>query len=182
MAGLILPTRLNIAWTTIDGVRFLVDGDDGETTVGLVVIWIGVDIENMHSKLFSNEGDEDEAKKALKAEELMRAPDIRDHDNEPCLVIKNGNATGVTIDRTTETESPVSVEDTGKSSMDWTIYYYDSNFSAPGDSGSTDVEGFNGGTDKTQSSDVAYITPICWLWPGVKAEFLNANPYPYTVV
>ncbi|KZT19676.1 hypothetical protein NEOLEDRAFT_1232745, partial [Neolentinus lepideus HHB14362 ss-1] len=60
--------------------------------------------------------------------ELMRRPDMLDHDNEPCLiVIKNGNATGVIIGRATGLFSFVRDEDTGEESKEWAIYNYDKN-------------------------------------------------------
>lgn len=129
----------------------------------------------------------------LISEELMRAPDMLDHDNEACLlVIKNGNATGVTIGRATGIESFVRDEDTGEVSMEWAVYNYDSKsgvFSAPGDSGSMVADGLGrmggiltGGAGKTESSDVSYVTPMCWVWPRVKAEFPHAHLYPTTIV
>lgn len=125
-------------------------------------------------------------------EELMRAPDMLDHDNEACLlVIKNGNATGVTIGRATGIESFVRDEDTGEVSLEWAIYNYDRKsgvFSAPGDSGTMVADGLgrmggvlNGGAGKTESSDVTYITPMWWVWSRVKAEFPHANLYLTTV-
>jgi hypothetical protein len=116
----------------------------------------------------------------------MRDPDMLDHNNEPCLlVIKDGNATGVRIGRATGVFSFVRNEDTDEESMEWAIYNYDSNsgvFSAPGDSGSIVVTGLgdiggmiNGGTGKTETSDVTYATPMFWLWPRVKTHFPHAN-------
>jgi hypothetical protein len=126
------------------------------------------------------------------SEERMRDPDMLDHNNEPCLlVIKDGNATGVRIGRATGVFSFVRDEDTGEESMEWAIYNYDSNsgvFSAPGDSGSIVVTGLgdiggmiNGGTGKTETSDVTYATPMFWLWPRVKTHFPHANLYPTTI-
>ncbi|KAI0032653.1 hypothetical protein K488DRAFT_49424 [Vararia minispora EC-137] len=127
------------------------------------------------------------------SEELMRAPDMLDHDNEPCLiVIKSGNATGVTIGRATGIESFVRDLDTGETSMEWAVYNYDNKsgvFSAPGDSGSLVVDGLgrmggmlNGGSGKTESSDITYVTPMFQLWKWVKAEFPDAYLCPNTIV
>ncbi|KAG8993344.1 hypothetical protein FRB90_000723 [Tulasnella sp. 427] len=127
------------------------------------------------------------------SEELMRAPDMLDHDNEPCLiVIKSGNATGVTIGRATGIESFIRDPDTGETSMEWAIYNYDNKsgvFSAPGDSGSMVADGLgrmggmlNGGSGKTESSDVTYVTPMFQLWKWVKEEFPNAYLCPETIV
>jgi hypothetical protein len=126
------------------------------------------------------------------AEDHMRNPDTLDHDNEPCLfVIKNGNATGVTIGRATGIFSFVRADLTGQGSKEWAIYNYDNKsgvFSAPGDSGSTIVDGLGrigglltGGAGKTETSDVTYSTPMFWLWPRIKQHFPNAHLYPTTM-
>lgn len=125
-------------------------------------------------------------------EELMREPDMLDHDNEACLlVIKNGNATDVTIGRATGIFSFVRDDETGQESMEWAIYNYNNKsgvFSAPGDSGSIIVDGLGrigglltGGTGKTETSDVTYATPMWWLWPRIKQHFPNAHLYPTTM-
>ncbi|GBE77290.1 hypothetical protein SCP_0101630 [Sparassis crispa] len=119
-------------------------------------------------------------------EERMREPDMLDHDNEACLfVIKNGNATDITIGRATGIFSFVRDDDTAQESMEWAIYNYDNKsdvFSAPGDSGSIIVDGLGrigglltGGTGKTETSDVTYATPMWWLWPRIKQHFPNAH-------
>ncbi|KAF8162649.1 hypothetical protein B0H34DRAFT_794449 [Crassisporium funariophilum] len=120
------------------------------------------------------------------SQELMRRPDMLDHDNEPCLiVIKSGSATGVTIGRATGLFSLVRDDDTGEESREWAIYNYDKNsgvFSARGDSGSIVVDGRGrigglptGGAGKTETSDVTYVTPMFWLWPRIKEHFPNAH-------
>ncbi|KDQ53459.1 hypothetical protein JAAARDRAFT_424691 [Jaapia argillacea MUCL 33604] len=107
-------------------------------------------------------------------EERMREPDMLDHDNEACLlVIKNGNATDVTIGRATGIFSFVRDDQTGQESMEWAIYNYDNKsgaFSARADSGSIIVDGLGrigglltGSTGKTETSDVTYATPMWWL-------------------
>lgn len=102
-------------------------------------------------------------------EELMREPDMLDHDNEACLlVIKDGNAADVTIGRATGIFSFVC--DNDKLRSPWSaIYNYDNKsgvFSAPGDSGSIIVDGLGcigglltDGTGKTETSDATYATP-----------------------
>ncbi|KAH8108684.1 hypothetical protein DFH11DRAFT_1862160 [Phellopilus nigrolimitatus] len=125
-------------------------------------------------------------------EERMRDPDMLDHNNEACLlVIKNGNATDVTIGRATGIFSFVRDDETGQESMEWAIYNYDNKsgvFSAPGDCGSIIVDGLGrigglltGGTGKTETSDVTYATPMWWLWPRIKQHFPNAHLYPTTM-
>lgn len=127
------------------------------------------------------------------SQELMRHPDMLDHDNEACLiVIKSGNATGVTIGRATGIFSFVRDDDTGMVSKEWAVYKYDKNsgvFSAPGDSGSIVVDGrgrigglLTGGAGKTETSDVTYVTPMFWLWPRIKAHFPNAHLNPTITV
>jgi len=84
----------------------------------------------------------------LISEDFMRKPDMLDHDGESCLlVIKNGNATGVTIGRATGIFSYVrkySSNNTHQTSTEWAILPYDNKsgaFSARGDSGSIkDIE------------------------------------------
>ncbi len=73
---------------------------------------------------------------------------ILDHDGEPCLlVIKNGNATGVTIGRATGIFSFARKyfnNGTHQTSMEWAILPYDNKsgvFSVSGDSGSIIVDG-----------------------------------------
>lgn len=126
------------------------------------------------------------------SEQLMRAPDMLDHNNDACLlVIKNGNSTGVTIGRATGIFSLVRDDDSGEESMGWAIYNYDNKsgvFSAPGDSGSIVVDGLGrvggmltGGTGKTETSDVTYVTPMWWLWPRIKQQFPDANMFPTAI-
>ncbi|TFK49387.1 hypothetical protein OE88DRAFT_422270 [Heliocybe sulcata] len=126
------------------------------------------------------------------AEERMCNPDLRDHDNETCLfVIKNGNATGVTIGRATGIFSFVRADLSSQGSKAWAIYNYDNKsgaFSARGDSGSIIVDGLGrigglltGGAGKTETSDVTYRTPMFWLWPRIKQHFPHAHLYPTTM-
>ncbi|KAI0920100.1 hypothetical protein AcV7_006093 [Taiwanofungus camphoratus] len=129
----------------------------------------------------------------LISEELMRRPDMRDHNGHPCLfVIKSGNATGVTIGRATGIFSFVRDEGTGVESKEWAVYNYDKKsgvFSARGDSGSIVVDGrgrigglLTGRAGKTETSDVTYVTPMFWLWPRIKAHFPNAHLNPTITV
>ncbi|KAG8729944.1 hypothetical protein FRC10_003284 [Ceratobasidium sp. 414] len=125
-------------------------------------------------------------------EERMREPDMLDHNNEACLlVIKNGNATDVTIGRATGIFSFVRDDKTGHESQEWAIYNYNNKsgvFSARGDSGSIIVDGLGrigglltGGAGKTETSDVTYATPMWWLWPRIKQKFPNAHLCPTAV-
>jgi hypothetical protein len=112
-------------------------------------------------------------------DQLMRHPDMRDSDGEPCLlVVKNGNATGTTLGRANGVFSIVRDYFSGdmaihQTSMEWGIINYDSKsevFSEPGDSGSiiADIRGriggmLTGGAGKTKSSDMTYATPFWWI-------------------
>jgi hypothetical protein len=129
----------------------------------------------------------------LISEDSMRKPDMLDHDGESCLlVIKNGNATGVTIGRATGIFSYVRKyfsNNTHQTSMEWAILPYDNKsgaFSARGDSGSIIADGLGrvggiltGGAGKTASSDITYATPFFWLLPRIKQNgFPHAHLYP----
>jgi hypothetical protein len=107
------------------------------------------------------------------------------------FVIKNGNATGVTIGRATGIFSFVRSNLSSQGSKEWAIYNYDNKsgvFSARGDSGSIIVDRLGrigglltGGAGKTETSDVTYATPMFWLWPRIKQHFPNAHLYPTTM-
>jgi hypothetical protein len=130
------------------------------------------------------------------SEDLMRHPDMIDHDGEACLyVIKNGLTTRVTIGRATGIFSHVRQyfsNQTSQTSMEWSILPYDNDsgvFSTDGDSGSIIVDGrgrygglLTGGTGKTTSSDITYATPIWWLLAVIKANgFPDAHLNPTMV-
>jgi hypothetical protein len=131
--------------------------------------------------------------RGLISEDIMRNPDMFDHDGEPCLfVIKDGKTTGVTIGRATGIFSYIREyfgNNTHRTSMEWAILPYDNKsgvFSAPGDSGSmiADPVGricglLTGGAGKTESLDITYATPFFWLLPRIKANgFPHAHLYP----
>ena len=126
-------------------------------------------------------------------EDKLHNPDMLDCDGEPCLfVVKNGNATGVTIGRATGIFSYVREyfpNDTRQTSMEMAVLPYDHKsgaFSAPGDSGSIIADGcgricslLTGGAGKIDSSDITYSTPFFWLLPRIKANgFPNAHVHP----
>lgn len=122
----------------------------------------------------------------------MRAPDMRDRANDPCLlVVKNGNATATTLGRAngfyainrTYNVNNMVVEGTSK---EWVVFGYDNQsgaFSEPGDSGSivVDIRGriggiLTGGGGKTERSDMTYVTPWWWIFERVKKNgFPNAH-------
>ncbi|KAF9007706.1 hypothetical protein BDZ89DRAFT_997164 [Hymenopellis radicata] len=125
-------------------------------------------------------------------DDLMRDPDMWDSDGKPCLlVIKSGNATGLTIGRANGVFSIVrdyyhdmSIHQT---SMEWAIINYghgSDGFSEPGDSGAViaDVRGriggmLTGGSGKGESPDITYATPFWWLLERIKANgFPDAHP------
>jgi hypothetical protein len=121
--------------------------------------------------------------------ELMRAPDMRDGNDLPCLiVIKNGGGTGVTIGHATGIFSYVRDVDTNTRSTEWAIYNYDSKsgvFSSGGDSGSAIVDGLGrigglltGGAGLTDGLDVTYATPMCWLLSRIHQRFPHAHLNP----
>lgn len=127
------------------------------------------------------------------SEDLMRKPDMLNHDGERCLlVIKSGNATGVTIGRATGIFSFVRQyfsNNTHQTSTEWAILPYDNKsgaFSASGDSGSIIADGLGrvggiltGGAGKMASSDITYATPFFWLLPRIKQNgFPQAHLYP----
>ena len=128
-------------------------------------------------------------------EERMCETDMLDHDKEACLlVIKNGNATNVTIGRATgifssfATTTPVRSRWSGPSASDCNYDNSSGVSSAPGDSGSIIVDGLGrigglltGGTGRAETSDVTYATPMWWLWPRIKQHFPNAYLYPTTM-
>ena len=128
----------------------------------------------------------------LISEDLIHKPDMLNHDGESCLlVIKNSNATGVTIGHATGIFSYVHkyFNNSHQTSMEWAILPYDNNtgvFSAPGDSGSiiTDSCGWIGGlliggASKTESFDITYAMPFFWLLLRIKNDgFPNAHLYP----
>ncbi|KAG6334414.1 hypothetical protein ID866_4670 [Astraeus odoratus] len=123
-------------------------------------------------------------------DELMRTPDMRDINGDPCLlVVKNGHATDTTIGHATGIYSIIrdyfdrSVEQT---SMEWAIINHDSKsevFSKPGDSSAiiADIRGhiggmLTGGSGRTESSDITYATPFWWLLQRIKTNgFPNAR-------
>lgn len=126
------------------------------------------------------------------SEDELRRPRMLEKNGEPCLfVIKNGSATGVTIGRATGIESFVREYDTHphnyairSTSMELAIYSYskrDGPFSARGDSGSViaDPNGrvvgiLTGGAGITDSTDVTYATPFCWVEKHIKRAFPNS--------
>lgn len=129
----------------------------------------------------------------VKEDDLHR-PNMLDADGKECIiVIKNGNATGVTIGRGSGIESFVrEYDDHGicSTSMEIAIYPYsheDGAFSAPGDSGSTVIDSkgcivgvLTGGSGQTDSTDVTYLSPYYWVWERIKAAFPDAHLYPIT--
>ena len=128
----------------------------------------------------------------LISEDFMHKPDMLDHNDESCLlVIKNGNATGVTIGHATGIFSYVHKyfsNNTHQTSTEWAILPYNNKscaFSAHSDLGSiiTDGLGCIGGilTDdagKMASSNITYMTPFFWLLPYIKQNgFPHAHLY-----
>jgi hypothetical protein len=125
------------------------------------------------------------------SDELMRTPDLRDSDGDPCLlVVKSGSATDTTLGHANGVFSVVRDYFTDMSvnqtSMEWGIINYDSKsegFSEPGDSGAiiADIPDRIGGmltgsSGKAESPDMTYATPFWWLLQRIRANgFPNAH-------
>lgn len=122
-------------------------------------------------------------------DDLMNAPDMRDVDGKPCLlVLKNGSATETTIGRANGAFSIVREYfqldmALHQTSMEWAIinYAYKSDaFSKPGDSGAiiADIRGRIGGmitggsgdTRDPRGPDITYATPFWWLLERIKGN------------
>ncbi|KAK7030280.1 hypothetical protein VNI00_014297 [Paramarasmius palmivorus] len=109
----------------------------------------------------------------LRLEGTIPDEEMRCHENnEPCLmVLKRGNATGLTIGRANNIIS-YTRQGEGDISKEWAILPFDSKsgaFAAKGDSGSVVVDGrgrigglLTGGAGLT-CSDITYATPITFL-------------------
>jgi len=126
-------------------------------------------------------------------DEEMRNLTALDENNSPCLmVIKRGNATGLTVGRANDVFSYVRDYNDGgntKTSKEWAILPFDSKsgaFSEKGDSGSVIVDGLGrvgglltSGAGATISSDITYATPISFLLKCMEDKGLhkpNINP------
>ncbi|KIM75663.1 hypothetical protein PILCRDRAFT_92001 [Piloderma croceum F 1598] len=129
----------------------------------------------------------------LISEDFMHKPDMLDHNGESCLlVIKNGNATGVTIGCATGIFSYIHKyfsNNTHQTSTEWAILPYNNKlgaFSTCSDSGSIIVDSLGhiggiltGGAGKTVSSDITYATPFFWLLLRIKKNgFPHTHLYP----
>ena len=137
--------------------------------------------------------------RGIMSEDRMLRPDMLDGNGEPCLlVIKNGHATGVTVGRATGIFSYVHCRGAGHGGQttgrEWAVFGYDGKaqapFSAKGDSGSAIVNGsgemggmLTGGTGREGGDvpEIAYATPMFWLWPRIKKQFPGAHLYPTTM-
>lgn len=125
-------------------------------------------------------------------EDELRHPTMLDANDEECIiVVKNGNATGVTIGRASGIESFVREydgNDIRSTSIQLAIYSYshkDSAFSAPGDSGSIIADGKGrifglliGGAGESDDTDLSYASPYYWVDERIKEAFPNAHLYP----
>ncbi|KAG8905111.1 hypothetical protein FRB99_000675 [Tulasnella sp. 403] len=128
--------------------------------------------------------------RAFLSKEEIRKPTNRNHKGDPMrYVIKRGLTTPTTIGCLSGFESRVRrYFMTGKrDSVEAAIHPYDNDsgpFSMDGDSGSTIVDALGrsvalltSGTGKTGPSDIAFGTPMHWLWEVIKAQFPGANLY-----
>ena len=129
--------------------------------------------------------------KGFVPEHEIRQPQQCDANGEDCLIVlKNGNATGVTFGRGTGLESFVRTYPeygNAETSMEFAVYPYgnkEGSFSAPGDSGSIVVDDqgrivglLSGGTGASDSTDVTYLTPYFWLEQRIKDVFPNCYLY-----
>ncbi|KAI0290586.1 hypothetical protein BC826DRAFT_1092484 [Russula brevipes] len=109
--------------------------------------------------------------KGVMKEAELRNPQQLDVNGENCLlVVKSGQAMGCTFGRVSGIESVIR-EKHGA-------------FSAPGDSGSTVVDGegrlvglLTGGSGTTKTTDVTYITPYFWLEERIKKVAASVHNY-----
>ena len=116
----------------------------------------------------------------------MRHPTILD----PCLIVlKNGNATGLTVGRANDIFSYTQIwDENGKAtiSKEWAILPFDSKsgaFSAKGDSGAVIVDSrgrigglITSGAGSTSGLDITYATPIGFLFKSIEENgFQNPN-------
>jgi hypothetical protein len=127
----------------------------------------------------------------VKYDELRR-PTMLDTNGEECLiVVKNGATTGVRLGRATGIESFVRDYKDYKihsTSREIAVYPYsnsDGAFSAPGDSGSVVGDAncrivgmLTGGTGKTESTDVTYVSPYYFLNECIKKAFPHSHLFP----
>jgi hypothetical protein len=130
--------------------------------------------------------------KGVMKEAELRNPQQLDLNGENCLlVVKSGQATGVTFGRVSGIESVIREHGEHrlkKTSLEVAAYPYghkDGAFSAPGDSGSIVVDGegrlvglLTGGSGTTKTTDVTYITPYFWLEERIKDVFPGCFLYP----
>ena len=122
----------------------------------------------------------------------MRHPIAVDPNGDPCLiVIKRGNATGLTIGRANDIFSyarKYSDDGSAETSKEWAILPFDFEsgaFSKKGDSGSVIVNGLGhigglltGGAGSASSSDITYATPVNFLLKCMKENGLESNINP----
>ncbi|RPA93055.1 hypothetical protein L873DRAFT_1847409 [Choiromyces venosus 120613-1] len=122
----------------------------------------------------------------------MRHPPALDQNDEPCLmVIKHGNATGLTVGLANDIRSCVRnyhEGDTTHFSMEWAILPLDNNsgaFSKRGDSGAVVADGggriggiITGGAGWRDESDITYVSSINSIMESIKVKFPKAHLNP----
>jgi hypothetical protein len=121
-------------------------------------------------------------------EEMCHPTVLDKNDNPCCIVMKRGNATGLTVGRANDFWSYVrNYYDNGdtQTSKEWAIFTYDSKsgpFSNKGDSGSGIVDSFGrlgglltGADGVTESSNITYATPVSFILDSLKANGYNVS-------
>ncbi|KAH9081743.1 hypothetical protein EDB83DRAFT_2334483 [Lactarius deliciosus] len=117
--------------------------------------------------------------------ELLANPDCFDMNGEPCLIVmKDGNATGLTVGRYAGLEAYLS-DELGVESIELAIYNYNKSsgpFSSAGDSGSLIFDGagkmvgiLHSGMEKGTNSHVTYATPAWWAIDQLKLRYPYAD-------
>ncbi|KAH9169579.1 hypothetical protein EDB89DRAFT_1908477 [Lactarius sanguifluus] len=117
--------------------------------------------------------------------ELLASPDCFDMNGEPCLIVmKDGNATGLTVGRYAGLEAYL-CDQLGVESIELAIYNYNKSsgpFSSEGDSGSLIFDGMgqmvgilHSGMEKGTNSHVTYATPAWWAIDQLKLRYPYAD-------
>jgi len=117
--------------------------------------------------------------------ELLSVPECFDGNNKPCVIVmKDGNATGLTVGRYAGLEAYL-CDELGVESIELAIYNYDRRsgpFSDKGNSGSLIFNGegrmvgiLHSGMQKGSDSHITFATPAWWAIEQLKLEYPHAD-------